>query len=190
MGGRRDGRRRAGVANPVPPRDRTDQPWRSEGAPPPQPAKTPRKKMPGGWGGLILTALIVYLIANLVLSFFNQGNEPTISYTEFSKQVADNNVDKIYSKGDAIQGQLKKEQPTPDGSDSSSKNYTKFKTQRPSFADDNLWANLEKHNVTVTASPVVQERSFLANLLISLAPMFLLVVLWIFIARRMRQGMG
>jgi cell division protease FtsH len=146
--------------------------------------------MPGGWGGLILTALIVYLIANLVLSFFNQGNEPTISYTEFSKQVADDNVSKIYAKGDAIQGQLKKEQPTPDNSDKSSKNYTKFKTQRPSFADDKLWENLEKHKVTVTAEPVVQERSFLSNLLLSLAPMLLLVFLWIFIARRMSQGMG
>ncbi|MEU6843987.1 ATP-dependent zinc metalloprotease FtsH [Streptomyces sp. NPDC046716] len=178
------------MANPVPPRDRTDQPWRSEGAPPPPPQQPPKRKMPGGWGGLILTALIVYLIANLVLSFFNQGDEPTISYTEFSKQVADDNVTKIYSKGDAIQGQLKKEQPTPDDSDSRSKNYTKFTTQRPSFADDDLWANLEKHDVTVTAEPVVQERSFLSNLLISLAPMLLLVVLWIFIARRMSQGMG
>ncbi|WP_353944959.1 ATP-dependent zinc metalloprotease FtsH [Streptomyces sp. HUAS MG91] len=178
------------MANPVPPRDRTDQPWRSEGAPPPPPQPPPKRKMPGGWGGLILTALIVYLIANLVLSFFNQGDEPTISYTEFSKQVANDNVTKIYAKGDAIQGQLKKEQPTPDDSDSRSKNYTKFTTQRPSFADDDLWANLEKHDVTVTAEPVVQERSFLSNLLISLAPMLLLVVLWIFIARRMSQGMG
>ncbi|NEB77069.1 ATP-dependent zinc metalloprotease FtsH [Streptomyces sp. SID14478] len=178
------------MANPVPPRDRTDQPWRSEGAPPPPAPQSPKRKMPGGWGGLILTALIVYLIANLVLSFFNQGDEPTISYTEFSKQVANDNVTKIYAKGDAIQGQLKKEQPTPDDSDSSSKNYTKFTTQRPSFADDDLWANLEKHDVTVTAEPVVQERSFLSNLLISLAPMLLLVVLWIFIARRMSQGMG
>lgn len=178
------------MANPVPPRDRTDQPWRSEGAPPPPPPQAPKRKMPGGWGSLILTALIVYLIANLVLSFFNEGDEPTISYTEFSKQVANDNVTKIYAKGDAIQGQLKKEQPTPDGSDSSSKNYTKFTTQRPSFADDDLWANLEKHGVIVTAEPVVQERSFLFNLLISLAPMLLLVVLWIFIARRMSQGMG
>ncbi|MER5947852.1 ATP-dependent zinc metalloprotease FtsH [Streptomyces sp. NPDC001904] len=178
------------MANPVPPRDRTDQPWRSEGAPPPPPQPPPKRKMPGGWGGLILTALIVYLIANLVLSFFNQGDEPTISYTEFSKQVANDNVTKIYAKGDAIQGQLKKEQPTPDDSDSRAKNYTKFTTQRPSFADDDLWANLEKHDVTVTAEPVVQERSFLSNLLISLAPMLLLVVLWIFIARRMSQGMG
>ncbi|MZD03760.1 ATP-dependent zinc metalloprotease FtsH [Streptomyces sp. SID5785] len=178
------------MANPVPPRDRTDQPWRSEGAPPPTPPQSPKRRMPGGWGSLILTALIVYLIANLVLSFFNEGDEPTISYTEFSKQVADDNVSKIYAKGDAIQGQLKKEQPTPDGSDKSSKKYTKFTTQRPSFADDKLWENLEKHDVTVTAEPVVQERSFLSNLLISLAPMLLLVVLWIFIARRMSQGMG
>ncbi|GAA2322816.1 ATP-dependent zinc metalloprotease FtsH [Streptomyces kunmingensis] len=177
------------MADPVPPRDRTDQPWRSEGAPPPPP-QTPKRKMPGGWGGLILTALVVYLVANLILSFFNQGDEPTISYTEFSKQVADDNVTKIYAKGDAIQGQLKKEQPTPDDSDSGGKKYTKFTTQRPSFADDDLWANLEKHDVTVTAEPVVQERSFLSNLLISLAPMLLLVFLWIFIARRMSQGMG
>ncbi|MEV6247063.1 ATP-dependent zinc metalloprotease FtsH [Streptomyces sp. NPDC051742] len=172
------------MVNPVPPRDRTDQPWRSEGAPPPQP---PKRKMPGGWRGLILTALIVYLVANIVLSFFNRGDEPTISYTEFSKQVVAGNVTKIYSKGDAIQGELKNEQALPNGDKG---DYTKFTTQRPAFADDDLWAQLTRQNVTVTAEPVVRERSFLANLLISLAPMLLLVVLWVFIARRMSSGMG
>ncbi|MET8328576.1 ATP-dependent zinc metalloprotease FtsH [Streptomyces sp. NPDC005181] len=171
------------MTSPVPPRDRTDQPWRSEGAPPPPP---PRRKMPGGWGGLLLTALAVYLITNLVLSFFNGRNEPTIAYTEFSKQVTAGNVSKIYSKGDAIQGQLTKEAKVP-GSD---KTYTKFVTQRPAFADDNLWAELLKDDVTVTAEPVVQQRSFLANLLISLAPILLLVLLWVFIARRMSGGFG
>ncbi|WP_251055115.1 ATP-dependent zinc metalloprotease FtsH [Streptomyces sp. ISL-66] len=143
--------------------------------------------MPGGWRGLILTALIVYLVTNLVLSFFNEGDEPTISYTEFSKQVANGNVSKIYAKGDAIQGQLKTGQPKPDGAKG---DYTKFVSQRPAFADDDLWANLTKQNVVVTASPVVEQRSFLANLLISLAPMLLLVLLWVFIARRMSAGMG
>ncbi|MET8125381.1 ATP-dependent zinc metalloprotease FtsH [Streptomyces sp. NPDC005065] len=171
------------MTSPVPPRDRTDQPWRSEGAPPPPP---PRRKMPGGWGGLLLTALAVYLITNLVLSFFNGRNEPTIAYTEFSKQVTAGNVSKIYSKGDAIQGQLRKEAKVP-GSD---RTYTKFVTQRPAFADDNLWAELIKDDVTVTAEPVVQQRSFLANLLISLAPILLLVLLWVFIARRMSGGFG
>ncbi|WP_327257692.1 ATP-dependent zinc metalloprotease FtsH [Streptomyces sp. NBC_01244] len=143
--------------------------------------------MPGGWRGLILTALIVYLITNLVLSFFNEGDEPTISYTEFSKQVANGNVSKIYAKGDAIQGELKTEQPEPDGDKG---NYKKFVSQRPAFADDDLWANLTKQNVVVTASPVVVQRSFLANLLISLAPMLLLVLLWVVIARRMGSAMG
>ncbi|MGW6848434.1 ATP-dependent zinc metalloprotease FtsH [Streptomyces virginiae] len=161
-----------------------DTPWRSEGAPP---AAAPKRRMPGGWRGLILTALIVYLLANLVLSFFNEGDEPTISYTEFSKQVAAGNVSKIYSKGDAIQGELKAKQPLPDGDKG---DYTKFVTQRPAFADDALWADLTKQNVTVTASPVVVQRSFLANLLLSLAPMLLLVLLWVVIARRMGSGAG
>ncbi|MEV7556248.1 ATP-dependent zinc metalloprotease FtsH [Streptomyces sp. NPDC089795] len=143
--------------------------------------------MPGGWRGLILTALIVYLLANLVLSFFNEGDGPTISYTEFSKQVAAGNVAKIYSKGDVIQGELKTKQPLPDGDKG---DYTQFVTQRPAFADDALWADLTKQNVTVTASPVVVQRSFLANLLLSLAPMLLLVLLWVVIARRMGSGAG
>lgn len=171
------------MSTPAPPRQTPDKPWRSEGAPPPP---SPRKRMPGGWGGLILTALVVYLLANLVLSFFSEGDEPTISYTEFSSQVDAGNVSKIYSKGDAIQGQLKKKAEVPGGNG----DYTKFTTQRPAFADDDLWAQLTAKKVTVTAKPVVQQRSFLSNLLIALAPMLLLIALWIFIARRMGAAMG
>lgn len=161
------------MANSVPPRDRTDQPWRSEGAPPPTP---PRRKTPG-WVWLLLAAVAVFVLTNLALSFFGNGDERTISYTEFSRQVSDGNVTKIYSKGDAIEGELKNEQ--------------RFTTQRPAFADDNLWAELTRQKVTVTAEPVVDRPSFLANLLFSLAPILLLVVLWLFIARRMRgAGLG
>lgn len=142
--------------------------------------------MPGGWIGLVLAALVVYLIANLLLSFFNGVGEPTIPYTEFSKQVAAGNVSKIYSEGDAIQGRLKQKAPAPDGEG----DYTTFKTQRPAFADDRLWDELSRQQVTVTAQPVVQERSILANLLISLAPMALLVLLWVYIARRMGAPLG
>ncbi|NEB03003.1 ATP-dependent zinc metalloprotease FtsH [Streptomyces sp. SID13726] len=175
------------MTNPAPPRKSPEQPWRTEGTPeePPKPPSGGRRPR-GGWWSLIVTALVVYLIANLVLSFFNEGDEPTISYTEFSKQVDAGNVSKIYAKGDAIQGQLKKKQDNPEGDGT----YTKFNTERPTFADDQLWEDLTKHSVTVTAEPVVQHRSFLANLLIALAPMLLLVVLWIFIARRMSAGLG
>ncbi|MEU9409822.1 ATP-dependent zinc metalloprotease FtsH [Streptomyces sp. NPDC048281] len=175
------------MTNPAPPRKSPDQPWRTEGAPeePPKPPNGGRR-MHGGWWRLIVTALVVYLLANLVLSYFDQENEPTISYTEFSRQVDAGNVEKIYAKGDSIQGQLKKEQKNPEGG----QKYTKFNTERPSFAGDDLWTSLTKHNVTVTAEPVVQHRSFLANLLISLAPIIILVAVWVFIARRMSAGLG
>ncbi|MGC0385358.1 ATP-dependent zinc metalloprotease FtsH [Streptomyces sp. SAI-129] len=175
------------MTNPSPPRKAPEPPWRTEGTPdePPKPPPGGRR-MRGGWWNLVLAALIVYLIANLVLSFFNEGDEPTISYTEFSRQVDEGNVSKIYAKGDAIQGQLKKARDNPEGDGA----YTKFTTERPTFADDQLWADLTKNKVTVTAEPVVQHRSFLANLLIALAPMLILVVLWIFIARRMRGALG
>ncbi|MEU7053101.1 ATP-dependent zinc metalloprotease FtsH [Streptomyces eurythermus] len=175
------------MTNPAPSRRSPDQPWRTEGAPEEPPRQPPGGRgMRGGWWRLILTALIVYLIANLVLSYVDQANEPTISYTEFSRQVDAGNVDKIYAKGDSIQGQLKKERKNPEGGGG----YTKFNTERPSFADDDLWTNLTRHKVTVTAEPVVQHRSFLANLLISLAPMLLLIAVWVFIARRMSAGLG
>ncbi|MFF4232577.1 ATP-dependent zinc metalloprotease FtsH [Streptomyces sp. NPDC001820] len=168
------------MANPAPPRERTDQPWRSEGAPPP-------RKMPGGWPGLILSALVVYLAANLLLSFLGGGGGPTISYTEFSKQVANGNVSKIYARGDTIQGELKRQAPLPDGEG----DYTKFTTHRPAFADDNLWSELSRQNVTVTAEPVVTTgRGVLANLLIALAPTLVLVLLWLYIARRMGAPLG
>ncbi|GAA3376190.1 ATP-dependent zinc metalloprotease FtsH [Streptomyces sannanensis] len=171
------------MTNPVPPRQTPDKPWRSEGAPPPAP---PKKRMPSGWVGLVLAAVVVFLLANLVVAQVTKGNEKAISYTEFSKQVGAGNVAKIYSKGDAIQGEFKTSQSLSGGTEK----YVKFTTQRPSFADDKLWSELTKKNVTVTAEPVVQEHSFLTNLMLSLAPMVLLVALWVFISRRVGSAMG
>ncbi|MFI5796371.1 ATP-dependent zinc metalloprotease FtsH [Streptomyces sp. NPDC051677] len=173
------------MSNAAPPRKAPDQPWRTEGTPdePPSPGgRRPR----GRWWGLAVTAVIVFLLAYIGLNYLGGGNEPTISYTEFSRQVDAGNVDKIYSKGDAIQGQLKKARDNPEGGG----DYTKFKTQRPAFADDDLWQNLSGHDVTVTARPVVQQRSLLSNLLLSLLPIVLLAAVWIFFARRMGAGMG
>ncbi|WP_327353157.1 ATP-dependent zinc metalloprotease FtsH [Streptomyces sp. NBC_01304] len=170
------------MTSPVPPRDRTDQPWRSEGAPPPPP---PKKKL--SWRSLIWTALLVFLITNLLLSFFGDDKPTSVSYTEFSKQLDAGNVQKIYSKGDQIQGDLKKAADVPDGGKGT---YEEFTTQRPSFADDKIWDELTKQNVTVTAEPVYKEPSLLTNVLISLLPILLLVGLWMFMARRMAAGMG
>ena len=124
--------------------------------------------MPGGWRGLILTAIVVFPLSDLLLSLFGNGGSTTISYTEFNNQLNKGNITKIYSKSDATEGVLKNPEPEPDGKKGT---YTDFDTQRPVFAGDDLRATLQQQNVVVTAEPVVQQRSFLANLLISLAPM-------------------
>ncbi|WP_416979453.1 ATP-dependent zinc metalloprotease FtsH [Streptomyces sp. T028] len=181
------------MSNAAPPRRAPDQPWRSEGTPdedgtrPPAGSGGPGGRRPRGrWWGLAVTAVIVFVVVYVGLNYLGQGNEPTISYTEFSKQVDEGNVEKIYSKGDAIQGQLKQSREDPDDGGT----YTRFKTQRPAFADDDLWRNLSSHDVTVTARPVVQQRSLLSNVLISLIPIVLLVAVWIFISRRFAGGLG
>ncbi|MER6329280.1 ATP-dependent zinc metalloprotease FtsH [Streptomyces sp. NPDC001034] len=169
------------MSNAAPPRKDPEQPWRAEGTP-----EVPRRSGGGGlkggkWWGLLVTAIIVFLLAYIGLNYLGQGNQPTISYTEFSRQVSEGNVATIYSKGDAIQGRLKSARSNPEGGG----RYTRFKTQRPAFADDRLWQNLSSHGVTVTARPVVQERSFLSNLLLSLIPILVLVAVWVFFARRL-----
>ncbi|MEU6096117.1 ATP-dependent zinc metalloprotease FtsH [Streptomyces sp. NPDC047079] len=173
------------MSDAAPPRKTPEKPWRTEGTPEETPRWPGGRRMRGGWWGLVVAAVIVFFVAYAVVSYYNRGNEPTISYTEFSRQVDDGNVKTIYSKGDAIQGQLKHAQSNPEGGGK----YTKFKTQRPAFADDKLWQNLTKHRVTVTAQPVVQQRGLLSNLLLSLAPLVILVALWVFFARRIGAGL-
>ena len=134
---------------------------------------------------MVLTALVVFLLVDALLNIFGSGGSTSLSYTEFTRQLNAGQVSEIYAKGDSIQGKLKAAQPKPDNGKGK---YTDFRTQRPVFADDDLWTTLTKQGVTVDAEPVVQERGFLANLLLSLAPMLLLVVLWIVIARRMGGG--
>jgi cell division protease FtsH len=174
------------MSNAAPARKAPDQPWRTEGTPDEGPRPPGGRRPRGRWWGLAVTAVIVFLLVYVGLNYLGGGDEPTISYTEFSRQVDAGNVDKIYSKGDAIQGQLKQSRDDPDGGG----DYTKFRTQRPAFADDALWKNLSSHDVTVTARPVVQQRGLLANLLLSLVPIVILVAVWIFFARRLGGGMG
>ncbi|WP_425824891.1 ATP-dependent zinc metalloprotease FtsH [Streptomyces fractus] len=166
------------MSTPAPPRQNPDRPWRSEGTPPPPPDRKPGRKMPG-WRPVVVTLLVTFLITRLLLSFLDNGT--SVSYTEFTQQAHANNISKLYVQGDEIQGELKKSADVPDAHGK----YKDFTTQRPSFADDNVWQTLEKNNVTITATPVLTHRSFLTSLLISLLPMLLIVGIWLYAAKRM-----
>jgi len=133
-----------------------------------------------GWLALFAVVTVQDLSATRV--------EP-ISYTEFRAQVEAGNVAEVFARGDSIEGALKEPAPVPDGDGT----YDHFQTERPIFAQDDLLADLADKGAVVAASPIVEQRGTLANLLLSLLPFALIVLFWVWLFRRqarMMQGGG
>jgi cell division protease FtsH len=132
--------------------------------------------------------LVGYLVLFGVLTIQDQLSGPqAIPYTEFKVQVASRNVAELFARGDSIEGELKKAVPRPEQTD---RTYQQFTTERPTFANDDLLAELSAGGSTVRATPLVQQRGFLTNLLISFAPMLLLIGFYVWMFRRQQGAMG
>ncbi|MEV5965593.1 ATP-dependent zinc metalloprotease FtsH [Kribbella sp. NPDC051952] len=162
-------------------------PWRTEGLPAGHDdGDKPRRPRWWRWVAWIVGG---YLLLFLVTTMQDQmsGSEQTIAYTDFTAQVQKMNVAEVFSRGDTIEGRLKNATPVPGKSDST---YTKFTTERPTFANDDLYGALQKSGATVRATPVTQQRGVLWNLLISFAPILLLVGFYIWLFRRQRAAGG
>jgi cell division protease FtsH len=110
-----------------------------------------------------------------------------VSYTEFKAEVANKNVKEVFARGDTIQGALKKAVPLPEQQD---RTYDRFTTERPTFASDDLLAELTVSDAIVRAKPLVQERGVLTNLLFSIGPMLLLFGFYFWMFRRQQNAMG
>src|SRR4051812_7305271 len=163
--------------NQPPPR-----PWRTEGLPPGGPARQRRR-----W---ITTAIWIvgYGVLFGMLTLQDRLSGPqAVPYTEFKSQVAAKNITEVFAKGDTIEGALKKAAPLPGQSD---RTYQQFTTERPTFANDDLLSELTQGEATVRATPIVQHRGFLTNLLISMAPILLIVAFYAFMFRRQQAAMG
>jgi cell division protease FtsH len=114
------------------------------------------------------------------------GPEP-VPYTEFKTQVTTKNVAEVFARGDSIEGQLRKAAPVPGGKD---RTYQQFTTERPTFAGDDLLAELTGGGAVVRATPIVLHRGIIANLLMSFAPLLLLVGFWVWMFRRQQRAVG
>ena len=79
---------------------------------------------------------------------------------------------------------MKKPAPQPGQADRS---YQQFTTERPTFANDDLLRELIEDGASVRATPLVQQRGFVTNLLISFAPILLLVAFYVWMFKR-HQG--
>ena len=157
-------------------------PWRTEGLPKGQPTK-PRPR----W--LTMAIWVVgYLILFGVLTLQDRLSGPQpVPYTDFKTQVTDKNVAELFARGDSIEGQLKKAVAIPGQQD---RTYQQFTTERPTFASDDLLTELTAGGATVRATPLVQQRGFLFNLLISFAPLLLLVGFYVWMFKRQQGAMA
>ena len=66
-------------------------------------------------------------------------------YTDFKTQVSNKNVAELFARGDSIEGQLKKAVPIPGQQD---RMYQQFTTERPTFANDDLFTELTEGGAT------------------------------------------
>jgi len=159
-------------------------PWRAEGLPPGKGTPPPgwrRWLLSGGW--LLVYALVFALFTLQDL----RAGPPSIAYSEFQAQVRAKNVTEVFARGQSIQGQLRTAKPLPGAP---GRTYQRFATERPVFAQDDLLSALDQAGAVVRATPLVQERGPLYNLLISLAPWILIFVVWRWLLRRQQSALG
>jgi cell division protease FtsH len=133
--------------------------------------------------------LIVLILALLALNFWvsSQVLQPnprvSIPYTPtFLSQVESGNVSSISATGASIEGTFKKAVKYPADS-TTAPTTVYFSTQIPSFAPNNeLFALVQKYNITTTAHSPNAGPSFLTSLIFGFGPtlLFLLLLVWIF----------
>ncbi len=120
---------------------------------------------------LVLTVLLVFL---LVWQLYNQPKTGTkeIIYSDMIALLDKGDISEVTIQGDNINGKLK--------------NNSLFKSFAPK--DDKLVEKFREKGVKITAKPV--EESAWLTILISWAPMILLIGVWIFFMRQMQAGGG
>ena len=162
--------------------------WRVEGAPPPEEPRTGLRRLTPPGGRRFWWILLGLLVVNMLVAQLTSGppKRLDVPYTTFRTQVEAGNVTEVTSRGDGIQGRFRRAVRYPPGADGQTD--TRFETQRPAFADDELLGMLIKEDVVVNARSPEEGRSLLATILLGFGPTILLVALFVFLARRAMGG--
>jgi cell division protease FtsH len=106
----------------------------------------------------------------------------------FLQQVRAGNVKSIWSKGETVQGELRRPLRYP----ATAKDAVRYiDTEVPTFANERELASLlESEGVVVNAKPPDSNRSTFATVLLSILPTLLLVGFFVWMMRRMSPGAG
>ena len=196
--------RRSGSAPGGQPPPSEGRPGATQGSGPPW-HMPPRKT----WLTFLIVLAVNYLIIRML--FPNPDAAITIPYTTFKQQVAEGNVESIYSTGASIEGRFAeavtwppaKATPaaTPDARKGPAAWFSRpaeprsaktFTTTLPAFVDPGLESFLIDNKVEISAIPI-QSGNTLGSLLLGFAPAILFIAFYIWMFRRAASqggGMG
>jgi cell division protease FtsH len=168
-------------------------PWRVEGAGDPGQGRpggdgsTGRRGRGGFWAVIVLLLLVNWILAAF---FMSPEPRPAVSYTFFLSQVSASNVELITSTGETLEGSFKKPVSYTPPQGGAAQDVTRFTTQRPTFANDNLFQQLQSTGVPINANPPDAGPPLWQQLLFGFGPTLLLLWLLFSIGRRAGGGAG
>jgi cell division protease FtsH len=124
---------------------------------------------------LLLWVLVLLVVVSLFRSLGSNEPASNMSYSDFLTAVRDDRVRSVLVEDETISGVM------ADG--------TEFKTLRPSILDLKLMDDFYNHNVKVEAKKT-ERPGFFSNLLISIAPVLIILAIFWFFMRQMQGGAG
>jgi cell division protease FtsH len=157
-------------------------PWRTEGVPSAPKKRSYRPSAKFWW------ILIGLLALNWFIGAWATATKlpATIPYTEFREQLEAGNVAEVRSRGDTIEGMFRE----PTAPRDSTKKIDEFRTERPTYAQDDLLHDLDANGVVVRAESLTQRTPLWQQLLIGFAPTLLFVGLFVLLMRRAGGALG
>ena len=165
-------------------------PWRVEGARRQEENRQspPRQRGMGVlWWVLGALLLVNWIVAESLLSK-PPSTQISVPYSVFRTQVQHGNVAQVTATGETIQGVVRRAIRYP--ADSTGKLSTAFKTERPAFANDQIFQQLLAQGATVGAKPTTSSTPFWESLLLGFGPTLLLVGLFVLLMRNASRGLG
>jgi cell division protease FtsH len=133
--------------------------------------------------------LLVLLTLNwaIALSIRPATSRVTVPYSYFRGEAQVGNVAEVSSKASTIQGTFRRAVHYPATDKHAT---TRFKTERPAFADDKLLGLLLAKKTVVNAKPVDKGQSLLVTILVGVLPTALFIGLLFWFMRRAAAGAG
>ncbi|MBD3422225.1 MAG: ATP-dependent zinc metalloprotease FtsH [Chitinivibrionales bacterium] len=127
------------------------------------------------------------LLASFIMNRYSQAGSVRISYTQFKKQIENENIAEVTFRGNSISGTF--DQPWSKGGDEDGggQQHTKFTTVKPPVDDSELITMLENNDVTVSAK--AQERNLFTSVVIMLVPWILIIAAFVYLSNRAQGRM-